>query len=374
MKLLLASLLTACTLPFALGQPGTTTRVSVSTAGVESNGFNWTPALSGDGRYVAFASSASNLVANDTNGSSDIFVRDRQTGQTIRVSVSSAGLQANGGCVFPSFSSNGRYVGFTSTASNLVTGDTNGREDAFVYDLLTGETLRVSIATGGAQANRDCGSLQISDDGRFTTFVSSATNLVANDTNGEIDAFVHDSVTGETTRVSVASTGAQAVGGFASDPKISADGRFVCFQSSFPNLVLNDTNGGWDVFVHDRQTGQTSRASVSSMGAQANGFCFEPGISGDGRYIVFSASASNLVVGDANGTADVFVHDRLTGTTRLASLTSQGRQVNRESRRPEISHDGRLVMFESSADNYVAGDTNRGEDCFVTDQLTGDVR
>lgn len=381
MKLLLTSLLTAGMLPFALGQPGTTTRVSVSSAGVESNGFSWTPALSGDGRYVAFASNATNLVAGDTNGYGDIFVRDRQVGQTIRVSVSSAGLQANGGSVLPSMSSNGEYACFSSGASNLVAGDVNGRDDSFIHNLITGETQVVSTSSTGVRGNGNSGTPFLSAEGRFAAFVSSASNLVPDDTNGKNDVFVKDRQTGETRRVSISSAGAQGTGGIIGGNAtytpigISADGRFVCFNSDFTNLVGGENNGARHVFVHDRQVGVTIRVSISSSGAQAITSSYEPSISGDGRYIVFSSGAPNLVAGDLNGfTSDVFLHDRLTGATSLVSLTSQGQQVNRDSRLPQISHDGRLVAFESFSDAYVLGDTNQGTDFFIKDRLTGNIR
>jgi Tol biopolymer transport system component len=360
-------------------QTGQTTRVSVDSAGTEvNNDSSLFPSISADGRYVAFQSYASNLVAGDTNGYVDVFVHDRQTGQTTRVSVDSAGAQANGDSVLPSISADGRYVAFHSGASNLVAGDNNATYDVFVHDRQTEQTTRVSVGGAGAQANAESLWSSISADGRYVAFASLASNLVAGDTNGETDIFVRDLVGNTTTRVSVDSAGAQANGGSVL-PSISADGRYVAFASSVSNLVAGDTNGeldpgqGTDIFVHDRQTGQTTRVSVDSAGAQANNESAYPRFSADGRYVAFLSWASNLVAGDTNGYADVFVHDRLSGTTARANVDSAGAQGNLEggNNPPSISADGRYVAFASDASNLVAGDTNgmidpyAGEDVFV---------
>jgi Tol biopolymer transport system component len=233
-------------------------------------------------------------------------VHDRLTGQTTRVSVASDGAQGNGDSECPSISADGRYVAFASLASNLVPGDTNGRMDIFVHDRLTGQTTRVSVASDGTEGNGDSGFPSISADGRYVAFASLASNLVPGDTNGTWDVFVHDRLTGQTTRVSVASGGAQG-NGDSRFPSISADGRYVAFQSYASNLVPGDTNGVLDVFVHDRLTGQTTRVSVASDGTQGDSYSFGSSISADGRYVAFASYASNLVPGDTNGWADVFV-------------------------------------------------------------------
>jgi Tol biopolymer transport system component len=175
-----------------------------------------------------------------------------------------------------------------------------------------GTTTRVSVASNGAQGNGDSFSSSISADGRYVAFHSIASNLVSGDTNGAWDVFVHDRQSGQTTRVSAASNGAQG-NGDSESPSISADGRYVAFSSDASNLVSGDTNGAWDVFVHDRQSGQTTRVSAASNGAQGNGDSESPSISADGRYVAFSSDASNLVSGDTNGAWDVFVHDRQSG-------------------------------------------------------------
>jgi len=257
---------------------------------------SYDPSISADGRYVAFQSRASNLVVDDANGAEDIFVHDRQTGLTQRVSVDSADGAGNGGSGSPSISADGRYVVFHSYASNLVTGDTNSTYDVFVRDLQTGLTERVSISSTGAEADDSCYDAGISADGRYVAFQSYASNLVTGDTNGHADIFVHDRQTGLTQRVSVDSAGVQA-SKRSRQPVISAGGRYVAFETEASNLVSNDTNGEYDIFVHDLQTGQTTRASVNADGVQGNYDSFDPSISADGLYVAFHSCATDLVDG-----------------------------------------------------------------------------
>jgi Tol biopolymer transport system component len=375
MLLLLALILTSAASVRAM--PGNTTRVSVATGGGQANFDSFDPSISADGRYVAFTSDATNLVSGDTNGAWDIFVHDRQTGQTTRVSVATGGGQANLASLDPSISADGRYVAFVSAATNLVSGDTNNVADIFVHDRQTGQTTRVSVASDGTQANNQSSDPSISSNGRYVAFASLASNLVSGDTNGAWDVFVHDRQTGETTRVSVASDGTQAIGFFfgSSNPSISADGRYVAFDSWATNLVSGDTNDKPDVFVHDRQTGQTTRVSVSSDGTQANNGANYPSISADGRYVAFESGATNLVSGDTNSVTDIFVHDRQTGQTTRVSVSSDGTQANEgpgwSGETSSISADGRYVAFSSGATNLVSGDTNNLVDTFVHDRQTG---
>ncbi len=249
-----------------------TTRVSVNSTGAQGNGHSAYPSISADGRFVAFASGASNLVPGDT-GYWDVFVHDRQTGTTTRVSVSSTGTQSNDNSGDPSISADGLYVAFTSSAQNLIPGDTNGRADVFVHDRQTGTTTRVSVNSTGTQGDFNSWRPAISANGRYVAFISDATTLVPGDTNGRADVFVHDRQTGATTRVSVSSAGIQGDGFVegSSTPSISADGRFVAFASGASNLVPGDTNNQKDVFVHDRQTGATTRVSVSSADDKSGG-------------------------------------------------------------------------------------------------------
>jgi Tol biopolymer transport system component len=355
---------------------GTTTRVSVASDGTQGNGNSGSSVLSADGRYVAFTSAASNLVSGDTNGVDDVFVHDRQTGQTTRVSIASDGTQGNAASHHPSISGDGRYVAFVSTASNLVLDDTNGFVDVFVHDRQTNQTTRVSVASDGTQSNENLIIsllISISVDGRYIAFSSSATNLVLDDTNGFTDVFVHDRQTGQTTRVSGGYDSTQA-NGDSVDPYLSADGRYVAFDSGASNLAPNDTNSEVDIFVHDRQTGETTRISVSSDGTQADGDSVYPSTSADGRYVAFTSFAGNLVANDTAGSTDVFVHDRQAGQTSRVSVTLNGAQANGESYSypASISADGRYVTFASFATNLAPNDTNGGTmDVFVHDRLTG---
>ena len=352
-------------------QTGETTRASIDGAGNQGNSLSQFPRISAHGRFVAFESMASNLVPGDTNGALDVFVRDRQSGKTTRVSLAADGAQGNSASGVPCPSSGGRFVGFESLASNLVAGDSNESTDVFVHDRQTLETTRVSVDSQGRQANGSSAGSSMGSMGRYVAFESLASNLVDDDTNRVSDVFVHDHQTGGTTRISVDSRGRQANGG-NSAPSLSADGRFVAFGSYASNLVDGDTNQDIDVFVHDRQTGGTTRISVDSQGREANGSSGIPAISADGRWIAFHSFASNLVEGDNNGSLDIFVHDRKTGTTTRASLTEGGRETNGPSLDPTISSGGRFVAFESEAFNLVPRDDNGTVDVFVRDRGRGD--
>ncbi|MEG4277599.1 calcium-binding protein, partial [Microcoleus sp. MON1_C1] len=343
--------------------------VSVNSAGDRAIGDSVSPSISADGRFVAFASDASNLVPGDTNNSEDIFVRDILTNTTIGVSVDSTGNPGNNFSGNPSISADGRFVAFTSVASNLVPGDTNGYIHVFVRDLSTNTTTRISVDSAGNQGNRGSLSPSISANGRFVAFTSVATNLVPGDTNNSLDIFMRDLSTNTTTRVSVDSAGNQANNG-SGDLSISADGRFVAFSSNAANLVPGDTNNNYDVFVRDLLTNTTTRVSVSSSGEQGFGDSSSPSISADGRFVAFSSSAANLVPGDTNNGDDIFVRDLSTNTTTRVSVDSAGNPGNNRSFASSISADGRRVAFSSSAANLVPGDTNNGADIFVRDLST----
>jgi Tol biopolymer transport system component len=399
-----------------------TERVSVATGGTQGNNYsgdNYSrESISADGRYVAFLSAATNLVAGDTNGSWDIFVRDRETGTTERVSVATGGGEGNSDSSDPSMTPDGRYVAFRSYASNLVAGDTNGQQDIFVRDRVGGTTERVSVATGGGEVNsssffpsisadgryvvfesggivfvrdRVAGTTEvvsvaldggpadgqapaISADGRYVSFFSSAANLVSGDTNGDNDIFVRDLgapgvPAGTTQLVTVATDGTQANSGLQTRSFISADGRYVAFSTFASNLVAGDTNGHLDGFVHDRITGITERVSVATGGGQGDYDTSVTAFSADGRFVVMMSGAGTLVNGDTNNQSDIFVHDRLTGMTERVSVPSGGGEANDTSgigiHTPSISADGRYVVFASSATNLVAGDTNGKYDVFV---------
>jgi Tol biopolymer transport system component len=354
-------------------QSGMTKIVSTVAGGASGNDHSVAPALTAEGGVLVFQSAASNLVPGDTNQLTDIFVHDRSAGATARVSVGPGGAQTIGGPSFaPAVSADGRHLAFASSATNLVPGETNARRHIFVHDRSTGTTTRVSVGQGGVLAGGDSGFPSISADGRYVAFESEATNLVPGDTNALTDVFVHDRATAVTTRVSVATGGAQGAGD-SGRPRISADGRYVVFDSEASNLVPDDTNQLLDVFIHDRLTGVTTRVSVATGGAQAaGGSSMFPSISADGRFVAFQSDATNLVPEDTNERRDIFVHDRVTGTTSRVSLASGGIQARGGgAARPQISGDGEVVVFESSATNLVPDDTNDLTDVFVHDRATG---
>jgi Tol biopolymer transport system component len=357
-------------IPLKVHAEGQTTMVSVSSTGVLGNGNCYSPTISSDGRYVAFESESANLVANDNNNSNDIFVHDRQTGQTTVVSVSSTGVLGNLSSSRPSISADGRYVVFDSGSNNLVTGDSNNASDIFVHDRYTGLTSMVSVSSSGEKGNDLSSEASISSDGRYVAFESFSDNFVKRDSFFSLDIFVHDRQTGLTSIVSVSSSG-ELGNGPSFYPSVSSDGRYVAFYSLADNLVSGDTNHSRDIFVHDRQTGQTTVVSVSSTGVLGNGNCYSPTISSDGRYVAFESKANNLVPGDTNGKYDIFVHDRLTAQTRRVSVSSMGVQGNDESWSAFISYDGRYVAFDSIADNLVLGDINYAGDAFLHDRQTG---
>ena len=295
--------------PLDGGGGATTIRVSIGSTREQADEDSLSPSITGDGRFVAFESTASNLVPGDTNASTDVFVRDVRTGTTSRVSVDSGGGEADGDSFFPSISGNGRVVAFSSVASNLVPGDSNTLPDVFVHDARTRSTTLVSVDLAGGPANGPSNSPSISGNGRFVAFSSAASNLVPGDSNGLLDVFLHDVKTGSTTRVSVASAGGQG-NGIGGAPSISANGRFVAFWSVASSLVPDDTNASADVFVHDGKTGTTTRVSVDSSGVQAFGGGVDPSISGNGRSVAFVSGATTLVSGDTNGALDVFLRRR----------------------------------------------------------------
>lgn len=374
-----------------------TSLVSVSSAGEKANNSSGGKAggdgghlgISADGRYVAFASQADNLVSRDDNAAWDVFVRDRHYNTTERVSVSSSGTEAAGCWIYgshsPDISADGRYVAFSSDCTNLVPDDTNGTtRDVFVHDRQTHQTRLISLSSSGEQGDNTSDLASISGDGRFVCFTSVAGNLVSDDTNDDQDVFVHDRDTDEdgvfdesghvaTTRVSISSLGTEAVGGNSYAGTTSADGRYVAFASVASNLIPGDTNGKVDVFVHDRVSGKTQRVSVSSNGAEANDHSSNVvsfiglGISDDGRFVVFDSAADNLVSDDTNDAQDVFMHDRITGATKRVSVCPCGDEGNSDSYGYGISGDGAAVAFISRASNLLVGlsDTNNGSDVFV---------
>jgi len=348
---------------------GTTVRVSVDSAGTQGDDDCLEPALSLDGRFVAIFAYATNLVPGDTNGKPDIFVRDVQAGTTVRASVGPGGIESDGGSRYPSISADGRYVAFESQGTNLVAGDTNAARDVFVHDLQTGATVRASESAGGVEGDGDSVDASISPDGRFVAFESVAANLVAGDGNGASDVFVKDLQTGAIARASVDSSGVEG-NGPSHDPWLSDLGEVVSFSSDATNLVAGDGNGYEDLFVHVFATGATERASVSSSGNQAHTGAYDGTLSADGRYLVFFSRASNLVPGDTNSTVDVFVRDLQAGTTERVSVGSLGQQGSGSSFYPSITPGGRYVAFDSTSENLVVGDQNLNRDIFLHDRYS----
>lgn len=321
---------------------GTTRLISVSSTGVAANGHSLAPSISDDGRYIVYGSAASNLVAGDSNNAHDIFLYDRDTATTTRISVDSNGIEGNGFSYFALISADGRYIAFSSDASNLVPGDNNGVGDIFVHDRATAKTTRVSVNDQGDEADAFSLLASLSDDGRYIVFSSRADNLVADGSPFQRDIFVHDQTLGITTLVSVDSTGDM---GFEVSElaAISGDGRFVSFSSRKQFLMPWGIVYYNDVFVHDRNTSTTSMITVPGL-EHTNGHL--PALSVDGRYVVFH-SPSGLAAGDTNNAEDVYVHDRNTGTTERVSLTASGAQSGRRSQNALFSTDGRYVAYQT---------------------------
>jgi Tol biopolymer transport system component len=373
----------------------TTTRASLGAGGAEVTSANRFPSISADGRWIAFESDAADLVPGDTNGFTDVFVRDLGLPTTVRASVSWSGVEGDGPSGSPSISGDGRWVAFTSSATNLVPGDTNGVADVFVRDLLLHRTVRVSVSTAGLEGDNPSARWSaesgpsISPDGRFVAFISAATTLVAGDTNGSFDVFWHDrdadgnGVLDEpggivTRRVSVDSAGVE---GNADSGDyglwISARGRAVAFHSLATNLVPGDTNFVDDVFVHEPSTGRTTRVSVDSAGVQSNGTSWrctisaDPTLASDARWVTFSSVATNLTTIPTAPFYEIYVHDRVTKTTTLVSVNVAGGAASGNCKDSMVNADGRVILFETWAADVVAGDTNGVSDAFRLDRATG---
>ncbi len=334
-------------------------RISIGMNGVEANGSSDRPVISRDGRFVAYRSSASNLVPGDNNDRPDLFLYDIQTGTTTRVNVDSNGNEVHGyGYYTTAISGDGRFIAFSSDAANLVTGDTNNVSDVFLHDTQTGQTRRISVDSKGTEGNDYSDSPSISADGRWVAFTSSASNLVSGDTEGHSDVFVHDTLTHETIRIST--------GGDNDSYRsaLSADGRYLVFDSLASNLISADNNAAVDIFLHDLQTKATIVVSKGSGGSTVLGSSFSPVISADGKFIAYESSA-NLVSGDTNDKRDIYLFDVEAGVNVLASIDNAGTQGNRDSREAAISADGKQLAFVSEADNLVADDSNVREDIFL---------
>lgn len=386
-------------------------------ASFQSNFNSDNTAISEDGRLIAFDSHAPNLVEDDVNGPlSDVFVQDRKTGKTELASVSSGGIQGVGASPstgvsvasqnskYPSMTPDGRYIAFSSYAPNLVPGDTNGAGDVFVRDRRAGTTERVSIDSSGKESNEPplggfLAHTAISSNGRLVVFASNASNLVPGDTNGAKDVFLHDRKTDKTTRISVSSSGEESSGPSDTEVSISANGRFIQFGSDASNLVPDDTNASWDVFLFDVRKRKTELISKAPDGTRALPLqwskpAFGQGISADGRYVVFSSIASNFVPRDSNGRTfreidgmDAFVLDRQENRLERVSVSPSGEQAGTQARSfvQSISPDGRFVLISSAAplasddsedpfsSRTVTGSLYEGMDTYLHDRDTGDT-
>ena len=382
----LVALAASTTTVLVQSSSGTLELISISSGGVQGNadsgtsGFtspsNDRASITADGRFVAFMSVADNLVPEDTNQVADVFVRDRLTGTTERVSISSRGRQGDGhsGVILTSgadISDDGRFVAFVSEATNFARGDANNNPDVFVRDRLTGTTELISRGLDGNPATGV--DVEISADGRFVAFRSFAQNLVPN--HPEFDFFdhiyVYDRQTQTIERVDVDNNGVLG-NSSAGNLAISADGRYVAFDSFADNLAPGPGDQqGVDVFVRDRLNGTTEGISTIGDTGEFEGNSFLSSIAANGRFVGFS-SADPTFEGDTNGfITDAFVFDRQTGVVQLVSRSSDGTQANDESWSPLVSADGTSVVFSSRASNLVAGDTNDAFDVFRRDLLTG---
>lgn len=354
--------------------PPRMSRVSLATGGAQADGPSFRNAISGDGSVIAFRSEATNLSAVDNNPISDIFAHDRNSGVTTLVSVGLGGAPSDGSSYDPAIDSTGRYVAFESAGTNLVAGDGNGIADVFIRDLETMTTALISVSIGGTAGGNVSSAPSISGDGNVVAFVSFADDLALPARGYPFsDIYVRDRAAAATRRVSVATDNTPS-DGTSNSPAVSRDGRFVAFESDGANLVAGDNNAARDVFVRDLVAHVTERVSVSSANAQGDDHSFRPVVSGDGRYVAFRSQASNLVPNDNNGVPDIFLRDRQAGTTEIVSVSSAGEIGDGASNHPAITDDGRYVVFKSAAANLVAGDTNAQEDVFIRDRQLGTTR
>jgi hypothetical protein len=365
-----------------------TVYLASTTGSASGNGYSDNPSITADGRYTAFASDAFNLVSGDTNAARDIFLFDNQNALVRRLNLSQQGAQANANSNNPALAGNGRYVAFSSAATNLIVGDVNGFEDIFIVDTLTGAISLQSVSAAGVQANGSSFRPAVSHTGRYLVFESSATNLVAGGTTPGIthvylrDRDVSGSGTfdtpGNTSTTLVDVSGATAGNANATQGQISADGRYVAFASRATNLAAGATTAGRQhIYVRDLTAGTTTIVSIGTGGVEANADSRNPsinrntgvaaGVTADGRYIAFGSEATNLVAADTNGVSDVFVYDRVAATTIRASVSTADAQATDPtdtavtgsrlgSLNPSISATGRYVVFASLANNLARGD------------------
>lgn len=394
------------------------------------------PSMSSDCRYIVFTSNASNLIQGGTNNNEHIFLYDRQADTMKLLSLNAQGQQGDRNSTDPVISADGKFVAFQSEARNLVPGDENGNNDPssgrdiFLYDLENDTLERISVPNGGGEANQASGQPSISGDGRYVAFQSSANNLVSQNTYGNTNAYIYDrnaptnklipisvpfadiltnrdslspaistdgayvafefsvdrngdnqnlnyrytdiylysTLGGSVERISGTKIGVAADGTKSENPSISADGRYVAFESNLEDIDFYDTNKAIDIFVYDRVEGTTRRVSAQgSTGGQLFRDSTNPSISGNGQFVAFESMASNLVDSDTNDEIDIFITDLATGELSLASVSQDGTQGNGYSYQPALSFDGSCMVFYSAASNFNASDTNSVDDIFVAE-------
>lgn len=355
-----------------------TRRVSMNNLGIEGNLDSTRPEISSNGRYVVFESDSTNFAPGDTNAAHDVFLFDLETRLIERVSESTNGVIGNlqSGFHGVDVSADGRFVVFNSSANNLVSGDTNGVDDIFVRDRLTGVVSRVSVSSVGGESNLDSWHPSISSDGRFVAFSSIASNLVQGDSNGMGDIFLHDRTLGLTTLLSKSTLGTSG-SGRSFYPAISGDGSRVAFSSFASDLVFGDSNAKSDVFVWTKVTNDIVRASIRFDGGQSDGdsglYLNSTSLTEDGDVVVFSSDAS-LESADTNAHYDAYIFEGATNSVRCVSLATNGLSSNGFSRNGSLSGDGSTVAFSSSANNLVPTDTNGHFDIFARDLSTWEIR
>ncbi|MFJ8028764.1 TolB family protein [Streptomyces sp. NPDC096311] len=387
-------------------------RASVATDGRQADGASAEPALSANGRYIAFVSAAANLVRGDTNGVADVFVHDLRTGRTQRVAEGPAtGVALSGDgrdVVFattaaltedddnglddiylydrrthrtervshghpdapprsrlnysPAISANGRIVAYTTATPDAAPGDTNGRDDVIVHDRRTGKNELVQYRTDGTLGDGDSLSASLSADGRQVAFETADQLDPNHDWTHARNVYVRDRLKGTTEQISRPTRFVYKESSF--DSSISANGRMFAFSSNVASLVPDDTNKVTDVFAFDRKTQTTVRVSTAADGTQADGVSAAASLSGDGRRVAFVSAATNLVPGDTNGLADVFVKDLRTGAVERVSVAADGTEADRPAVGSTSLSDHRIA-FSSAATNLVRGDTNDTVDVFV---------
>lgn len=344
-------------------------RVSLGRIGVEGDSDSYRPSISADGQLVVFQSTAENLVEDDANGLQDVFLFDRVSTQISRITVGYDGSEPDGPSSEAHISSDGRFVAFVSEASNLVPNDNNGYADVFLYEIESRQIRLVSAGTNGRQGNDRSLQPSISRDGRFVAFVSLADNMHEADRNGVSDVYVYDGDQERLELISVDNQGAQA-NHHSKHATISDDGRYVAYQSMATNLVDDDSDKLWDIYVHDRHEGVTELISRNLNGGAGSMDSQRPSISADGRYIAFESWADDLVAGDQNYFSDVFVMDRHTGEMELVSVSNDSQQANDVNGGAMISANGRFVAFSSMAGNLVPNDNNQVFDVYLRDRHT----